>query len=27
LKFEVVGGNGEYDDVPRGFATSFAMMY
>ncbi|WP_245652694.1 hypothetical protein [Methylophilus rhizosphaerae] len=27
LKFEIVGGNGEYEDVPRGFATSFAMMY
>jgi hypothetical protein len=27
LKFEIVGGSGEYNDVPRGFATSFAMMY
>ncbi|WP_024930941.1 hypothetical protein [Methylophilus sp. OH31] len=27
LKFEIVGGSGEYEDVPRGFATSFAMMY
>lgn len=27
LKFEVVGGNGEYEDIPRGFTTSFAMMY
>ena len=27
LKFEVVGGSGEYEDVPRGFTTSFAMMY
>jgi hypothetical protein len=27
LKFEVVGGNGEYEDIPRGFTTSFAMMF
>jgi len=27
LKFEFVGGSGEYQDVPRGFVTSFAMMY
>lgn len=27
LKFEVVGGSGDYEDVPRGFTTSFAMMY
>lgn len=27
LKFEFVGGSGYYEDVPRGFTTSFAMMY
>lgn len=27
LKFEFVGGSGEYEDVPRGFATSFAVMF
>lgn len=27
LKFEMVGGSGEYEDVPRGFATSFAVMF
>lgn len=27
LKFEIVGGDGRYEDVPRGFTTSFAMMY
>lgn len=27
LKFEVVGGSGEYDDIPRGFTSSFAVMF
>lgn len=27
LKFEFIGGSGEYEDVPRGFATSFAVMF
>ncbi|QDC45108.1 hypothetical protein [Methylophilus medardicus] len=27
LKFEFIGGSGEYEDVPRGFVTSFAVMF
>lgn len=27
LKFEFIGGSGEYSDVPRGFVTSFAVMF
>ena len=27
LKFEFVGGSGEYTDVPRGFVSSFAVMF
>lgn len=27
LKFEFIGGSGEYEDVPRGFASSFAVMF
>jgi len=27
LKFEFVGGSGEYEDVPRGFVASFAVMF
>ncbi len=27
LKFEFTGGSGEYEDIPRGFTTSFAVMF
>ncbi len=27
LKFELIGGSGAYQDVPRGFVSSFAMMF
>lgn len=27
LKFEFIGGSGEYEEVPRGFVTSFAVMF
>lgn len=27
LKFEFIGGSGEYEDVPRGFVSSFAVMF